>query len=301
MATAAPVSTVKGSGMAETAGHALPSSVDWAAIFAGGLLAVAISFILLTFGSAIGLSLTSPYGGEGRSLTFLAAASGLWVIWVQISSFMAGAYLAGRLRRRLTDATEHEVEVRDGSHGLLVWALGVLVGAMVAASVASGVANTAASAVSTAAQTVGSGVMQLAGGANPMGYSVDSLFRSDNPQGGESAADSEAQAARILATSAAQGSISADDKTYLAQLITRRTGLPQPEAEQRIDRVMAGIQSAADQAKAAADKARRAAVLVAFVTAASLVIGAAAAWWAAGMGGRHRDEGTDFSHVVRWR
>ncbi len=300
MATVAPVSTVKGSGMAETAGHALPSSVDWAAILAGGLLAVAISFILLTFGSAIGLSLTSPYG-EGHSLSFLAAASGLWVIWVEVSSFMAGAYLAGRLRRRMTDATAHEVEVRDGSHGLLVWALGVLVGAMVAASVASGVANTAASAVSTAAQSVGSGAMQLAGGANSMGYSVDSLFRTDNPQEGQSAADSEAQAARILATSAAQGSISGDDKTYLAQLITRRTGLSQPEAEQRIDRVMASIQNAADQAKAAADKARRAAVLVAFVTAASLVIGAAAAWWAAGMGGRHRDEGTDFSHLVSWR
>ena len=55
------------------------------------------------------------------------------------------------------------------------------------------------------------------------------------------------------------------------------------------------------QAKAAANKVRRAAVLVAFVTAASLVVSAAAAWWAAGMGGRHRDEGTDFGHLVRWR
>lgn len=230
MATVAPVSAAKGSATAETAGYPLQSPVDWAAIFAGGLLAVAISFILLTFGSAIGLSLTSPYGGEGRSLGFLAAASGLWVIWVQISAFMAGAYLAGRLRRRLPDATEHEVEVRDGSHGLLVWSLGVLVGAMVAASVASGVANTAVSVISTAAQSVGSGAMQMAGGANPMGYSVDSLFRTDNPQGGDNAADSGAEAARILAASAANGSISADDKTYLAQLITRRTGLPQPEA-----------------------------------------------------------------------
>ena len=64
---------------------------------------------------------------------------------------------------------------------------------------------------------------------------------------------------------------------------------------------MTSINSAADEAKAAADKVRRATVLVAFVTAASLVVSAAAAWWAAGMGGRHRDEGTDFSHLVRWR
>ena len=220
---------------------------------------------------------------------------------MQVSSFIAGAYLAGRLRRRLQDATTHEVEVRDGSHGLLVWALGVLVGAMLAASAASGVASTAASAVSSAAQAVGSGAMQVAGSADPMSYSVDSLFRTDNPQGGQSAADTGTEAAHILARSAAQGSISADDKAYLAQLIERRTGLAQPEAEQRIDQVMAGINSAADEAKAAADKARRATVLVAFVTGTSLLISAAASWWAAGMGGRHRDEGADFSHLVRWR
>ena len=277
------------------------SPVDWAAIIAGGLLAVAISFILLAFGSAIGLSLTSPYEGEGRSLAFLGVASGLWVVWVQVSSFIAGAYLAGRLRRRLADASVHEVEVRDGSHGLLVWALGVLVGAMFAASVATGVARTAASVVSTATQAVGTGAAQLAQNANPLAYSVDVLFRTGNPQTPESATDSVAQAGRILARSAAQGSISAEDKSYLAQMIATRTGLAQPEAEQRIDQVMASIKTAADEAKAAADKVRRTSVIVAFVTAASLVVSAAAAWWAAGMGGRHRDEGIDFSHLVRWR
>ena len=301
MPTVASDPTVRVPAMAEATSPSLPSAVDWAAIIAGGVLAAAISFILLTFGSAIGLSLTSPYEGEGHSLAFLGAASGLWVVWVQVSSFIAGAYLAGRLRRRLPDASPHEVEVRDGAHGLLVWAIGVLLGAMFAASVATGVASTAASAVSTATQAVGSGAAQLAQSANPMAYAVDTLFRSNNPQAPENAADSAAEAGRILARSMAQGSISAEDKSYLAQLIATRTGLPQPEAEQRIDKAIASIKSAADEAKAAADKVRRATVLVAFVTAASLVVSAAAAWWAAGMGGRHRDEGTDFSHLVSWR
>src|SRR3954453_13109245 len=123
----------------------------------------------------------------------------------------------------------------------------------------------------------------------------------NNPQAPENATDTAAEAGRILARSAAQGSISAEDKTYLGQLIASRTGLAQAEAEQRIDQGMAGIKSAADKAKAAADRVRRATVLVAFVTAASLVLSAAAAWWAAGMGGRHRDEGIDFSHLIRWR
>jgi hypothetical protein len=101
--------------------------------------------------------------------------------------------------------------------------------------------------------------------------------------------------------SAAQGSMSADDRAYLARMVQARTGLAQPEAEQRIDRVLVTIQSAREKAKAAADRTRRTAVVAAFITAVSLVVSAAAAWWAAGLGGCHRDEGTDFSHLVRWR
>jgi hypothetical protein len=288
--------------LAATIEPPLPSAVDWAAIIAGGVLATAISFILITFGSAIGLSLTSPYEGSGFSLVFLGVASGLWLVWVQISSFIAGAYLTGRLRRRLPDATPHEVEVRDGCHGLLVWALGVLIGATLASSVAGSVASTGAAVVSSTTQAIGSGAAQAAAsGSNPLEYATDTLFRSDNPQAPDGNAASGPEAARILAASAAQGSISADDKAYLARLIQARTGLAQPEAEQRIDRVMASMQSAADKAKAVADKARRVGVIIAFVTAAALVVSAVAAWWAAGMGGRHRDEGTDFSHLVHWR
>lgn len=279
----------------------LPSAVDWAAIIAGGVLATAISFILLTFGSAIGLSLASPYEGEGRSLMFLAVAAGLWLIWVQVSSFMAGGYLAGRLRRRVGDGTPHETEMRDGAHGLMVWALGVLIGAMMAASVVSGVAKTGAAVASAGAQAVGQGVAQAAANLNPMDYGLDSLFRSEQPAAAQDAAASTEEAGRILARSAANGSISAEDKTYLAQMIASRTGIDQPAAEQRIDQAMQTLNEATAQAKAAADQARHISVIIAFVTAVSLVISAAGAWWAAGLGGRHRDEGTDFSHLVRWR
>ena len=279
-----------------------PSPVDWGAIIAGGLLATAISFILITFGAAIGLSLVSPYEGSGASLVVLAVATGLWVVWVQISSFISGAYLAGRLRRRLPDATAHEVEVRDGCHGLLVWTLGVLIGATLAASIAGSVASTGAAALSGATRAMGATAIQTAASTgNPIEHAVDALFRSDNPQGPESTAASGAEAGRILATSVAQGSMSADDKAYLARLVQARTGLAQAESEQRIDRVWGTIQSAAEKAKAAADRARRTAVVAAFITAVSLVVSAAAAWWAAGVGGRHRDEGTDFSNLVRWR
>ena len=39
--------------------HMEPSFVEWGAVLAGVFLAAAISFVLLTFGTAIGLSATS--------------------------------------------------------------------------------------------------------------------------------------------------------------------------------------------------------------------------------------------------
>jgi hypothetical protein len=124
--------------------------IDWSAVIGGAIFAAAISFVLLTFGSAIGLSVTSPYHGSGVSLVGFAIGAALWFIWVEVSSFMAGGYLAGRMRRRALDASEHESDVRDGTHGLLVWALGTLLGAFLAIAGISGVASSVSSVAATA-------------------------------------------------------------------------------------------------------------------------------------------------------
>lgn len=41
-------------------GLAVPSYIDWAAILAGAVFALAVSFVLISFGAGLGLSLTSP-------------------------------------------------------------------------------------------------------------------------------------------------------------------------------------------------------------------------------------------------
>ncbi|MDZ4777822.1 MAG: hypothetical protein SGJ23_13670 [Alphaproteobacteria bacterium] len=145
------------------------SYVDWAAVFAGAVLATAISFVLLTFGAALGLGLSSPREGEGVSVVAFVVAAGLWIVWVQVSSFMAGGYVTGRLRRRINDGTEHEVDVRDGLHGLLVWATGALVGAVLAASALGGAGALAAregepAATATVAAQVGDAAAAVAAG-----------------------------------------------------------------------------------------------------------------------------------------
>ena len=43
------------------------SNVQWGPIFAGVSIATATGLVLLTFGATLGLSVTSPYEGEGLS------------------------------------------------------------------------------------------------------------------------------------------------------------------------------------------------------------------------------------------
>ena len=85
---------------------------------------------MTAFGSAIGLSLVSPYHGSSPAIFYVALA--LWFTWITVSSFVAGGYVTGRLRRPIDGATAHQVQVRDGAHGLVVWAAAVVIGTSLA-------------------------------------------------------------------------------------------------------------------------------------------------------------------------
>jgi hypothetical protein len=291
--------------------------VDWAAIIAGAVLATAIAFLMLAFGAAIGLSFASPYKTptEG-SMWLFAVGAGLWLMWVQGSAYMAGGYLTGRLRHRHGDATPNEVEVRDGAHGLIVWGLGTLIAALVTAFIGTGAIQLAGGAAQTAATAA-------SGNADQTSYLVDTLFRpatptpaaagstapgmapattpsatagmssTPSPDANRAAENNRREVTGILTVSGVRGDVSADDRTYIARLVAERTGLSQAEAQRRVDATLA-------DAKAKADKARKAAVVSAFITITALLIGAAAAWWAASMGGRDRDAGTLFTLFGRW-
>ena len=272
------------------------SYLDWPAVFAGAVVASAVSLVLVTFGSAVGLSLTSPFDNTGMSAVGLSVALGLWLVWVQVSSFMAGGYVTGRMRRRAYDATEHESDVRDGMHGLVMWGTGVLVGALFLALSVGGAATTAAAVAGGAAQTAVEKIADAAQGMNPLSQTVDTAFRTSRPETGSSA-DARNEAMAIVARGVANGDVPEADRTYLAQVISARADIPPDEAKARVAAMITNAQQVAAEAKQQAERAKHFAVIAAFVAAASLAIGAAAAFWAAGMGGRHRDEGTV---IPRW-
>lgn len=274
------------------------SYVDWAAVIGGIVLASAISLLLLTFGSAVGLSFANFRTFSGVSAVWVAIAAASWLLWVQISSFMAGGYLAGRMRRRFHDATEHESDVRDGAHGLLVWGGALVIGAIIAVGGLGSALNGISSAIGTATNAA-SNVAQGSVPVDPQAYFTDQLFRlapgAAAPAGTTS--DYRAEATRILAQGAVSGTVSDADKEYLGQLVAQNTGLPADQAKARVDQVIAAVNDAKAKAADVAETARKMTVLAAFLTAASLLVSAVGAYWAAMKGGRHRDEGTVFADV----
>jgi len=130
------------------------SYVEWSAVIAGAVLAMAISVVLLQFGSAIGLAVTEPLRGEGLDPAWRTIAIGIWLLWVQLLASLSGGYLAGRMRAPVLDSTPHEMEFRDGVHGLLVWAVAMVVvaaGTALAAALAALAPETAGQAARTQA------------------------------------------------------------------------------------------------------------------------------------------------------
>lgn len=267
------------------------SYVDWPAILGGAVLATAISFVLLTFGSALGLSFTSAYEGSGISLAAFAIAAALWLIWVQVSSFMAGGYLTGRLRRRNYDATEEESDIRDGSHGLLVWGLGVLLSAIIAFFSASAVLGTTATAVGSAVGGAASGAATLAEDINPNALLSDRLLRPGTATD-TATPEQRDEVGRILLTAITEGELTQEDRDYLASIVAARTGTDEAQAQARVDQVWAQAQELEANARETAEQARRVTMVAAFITAASLLISAVGAYYGAVMGGNHRDRQT---------
>jgi hypothetical protein len=290
------------------------SFVEWGAVLAGAFLAAALSFVLLTFGTAIGLSATSPWPNAGVSAKVFVSVAVFWAMVQQIGAFMAGGYVAGRMRSRWHEPTQHEVEFRDGLHGGLVWAVGVVIGAALFMATAGAAARTG---VEVAGKT---GSLTAPYTTDPMDVVLDTMLRpatvaqagapSPLPPAAASPGtaarpritaapntdDSRAEMSRILASSVANGSMSEQNRGYLVLLVSQRSGLSQPEAEKRVTEAFSA-------AREAADKARRAGILTGFVTAASLIISFGAAWWAALRGGHHRDNSVparfEFGHYRR--
>jgi hypothetical protein len=251
--------------------------VSWAAVFAGALVSCALTLVLLAFGAGVGFSVVSPWGSSGVSASTFKIGTGLYFIVIAMISSAVGGYLAGRLRAKWVGVESSEITFRDTAHGLLAWALATVVGAALLAAPASALIG----GIGAATSNVAASAAQSSGAMD--GY-VDQLLRTDPSRTAQAGGtDSRAELTRLLTTSVANGEgLSAPDRSYVAKLVAARSGLSQAEAEQRVDQVIASLQSSLEAARKAGQQ-------ISIWLTLSLFIGALSACLAAMEGGGLRD------------
>ena len=255
---------------------ARPGRFNWSAVIAGGAVAAATSFFLITLGAGFGLVLSSP-ASAGTFLTLGA----IWVLAVQAFGFAAGGHVTGRLIGPAVE-TKKEEEFRAGLHGLVSWAVTVVIGGiLLALAVAGGSAmhrNTARSESSIAA------------------YWADTLLYPNAPHAfarGEDLAHDKEEAARVLVADLHPGNTDhGDNMANLTRLTAMDAGLSMADANAR-------VRSVEDRMKKELDTARKAAGYAGLWTAFALLFGAILAV-AAAISARWEDDKLHFSWARRY-
>lgn len=242
----------------------------------------------------------------------------VWGLGMLVAGTFAASFIGGAARTAGTAATT-AVQAAGSLAGGVAQGAGQLIGGVAsgAGQVAGGLAQGAAPALQDA---LPAGLQ-----ANPVDYLVDEMVRPALNRGGASQSQDPAaaqkQVATILTNLVRTGDVSEGDRLLLRDQVVARTGLSSEEADARVkealdkskalradaqkkvddakaeaERLKAEAQKRLDDAKAqataAAEKARHASILTAFLLAASALVAAAAATMGAVWGGRHCDEGT---------
>ena len=256
-----------------------PREFHWGAVIAGAVSAAAVSFILISLGSGIGLALASPANATPANATTFLTLGAAYFFAVQAFGFAVCGYLVGRLIGPEVENTEEE-EFRAAAHGFTMWALGVVVGLFVLwfSSLAGGAAIAAGTATGTHSDT--------------SGYYTDMLFRP--AQNMPNVIADKAEAGRILTSEAARaGNVPDADTQRLAQMVSQDAGMPAPAAQQRVTQVQM-------QMRQDADNARKAASAVSLWTALALLFSAIVAV-ASAITSRWLDDRVTFSFAPRRR
>jgi hypothetical protein len=246
--------------------------VSWPAIIAGAIVAIVVSLGLLILGSGLGFTLASPFSELDASITAITAGMISWMVVMQWVSSAFGGYIAGRMRSKWSNIAPDETFFRDTAHGLVTWAVATLITALFLTTTVSSIIGTTTQAVATAS----------AGESNsgtPYDYQIDSLLRSGKAAP-TTAEGTHAEIARIFAVGLKNDGLSTEDKNYLVQMVSNRTGLSNAEATDRVNTIYTQL----DKAK---DETTKAAAMFSILGFLSMLVGAFIACVAAALGGRH--------------
>lgn len=247
--------------------------IHWPAIIGGALAAAALAMVLHGFAAAIGLAVSSTAPTWRDSSVALWILSGVYLVLVALAAYGFGGYMAGWIKS-WSDVADDDADTTNGIHGLLVWAIATLLTALMLGATVLTVSQLAAPSGSS------TGPGASVGSENIIAYDIDRLFRGDGRYPQTDTARARSEAGRILLTASSHSGVSTEDRAYLTRLVVAQTSLSPPDAERRVDATIV-------RAKENINRARRSAVLLAFMAGAAALLGAAAAWFAACAGATH--------------
>ena len=153
----------------------MPRRISWGAIFAGAVIAIAVTMLLTLLGVGIGAATIDPVAGDTPSAVGGLTGSAIFFGVVQLIALFIGGYAAARLAG---------VPFKQGSmlHGATVWALATFAMFWLASTAVGTIAGGLASTLSKAGQ----GVASAAGAVIPDDLSLSDLPNLDMdslPQG----------------------------------------------------------------------------------------------------------------------
>ena len=226
--------------------------ISWGAVFAGVSLLLALSWLLLLLGAAIGVGIADATDLEAMG-DGLGIGSIIWVLLTSLVATFAGGLLAAKLAGTPDD--------RIGAlHGLTVWSVGTLLIMLLGASGTGSAVNAISGALGSATQA-STKVVSSATDSDDSGLLPDSIATSV-------AAMLKRQASRVISTTAtgddspsrgeirsAINSMSAEDTGAIASaLVSGDTDLAREQLAQRsslssseIDSIIQGAESQAEQ------------------------------------------------------
>lgn len=245
------------------------SAVSWPAVLAGAAIASASSVILIALGAAVGVLVAPAWFGAHSAITAFTTLTAAWFIVTQWVASAAGGYVTGRLRTKWVALHTHEIFFRDTANGFVTWAIATLISIFALGGISATLVSGGATTSDPAAENQ---------------YALDVLLRGAAPemQGMAALSETRSEAQRLLAYGIEHDGVSVTDRSYLTNLVARRTGSSPAEAGKRVDAYIA-------QARLRSEQSRKAAAAFAVFTSLSLLIGAFIASVASALGGQARD------------
>jgi hypothetical protein len=290
--TTGAAATMRGAALPEGA-PALPPRISWGAVFAGGIVAVAVGVMLNILGVAIGASAVDTVARDTPSGTSFGIGAGIWLLVANLIGLAVGGYVTARLSGTADDT--------DGVlHGLSVWGIGYLISAVLLGNIVAGTASTAFQGASSVLGGVAQGAGQAVQAAAPAAQGIDPRQLVERAQsalrtGGDPAAmtseQRNAEIATLLTRRVTEGNLAGGDRDRLNALVAAEYGIPPEEAQRRVQAVeqqaTQAAQQAEEQARQAADAAATGAATAAYWAFAAMLLGAVAAVLGARIGTRN--------------